>query len=143
MSTFLQRMVAGPEPVQPELPLPPQHDPANIIPGPRIRLRYGSAATEICTRCRVWRDTRVPSERWRSVSDYRHIDNVIGKLVEVKNAFNPPYRGVAGESDDDGGGLTIDGKETFLSLSHVTVVSSDEHLNAFEQALKEHADAEA
>lgn len=32
--------------------------------GPRIPLRWGSGATEICTDCGAWRQTRVPNEPW-------------------------------------------------------------------------------
>jgi hypothetical protein len=33
-------------------------------PGPRIPLRYGSAATEVCSACGGYRQTRIPNDRW-------------------------------------------------------------------------------
>jgi hypothetical protein len=33
--------------------------------GPRIPLRWGSAATEVCSRCAMWRQTRVRDDLWQ------------------------------------------------------------------------------
>lgn len=139
--SHIDRLSRGPEPQPPELPFP-EPDAADLIDGPRIALRYGSAATQICISTRMWRRTDGLPEtrwhfqnRWRSIRDYSEEACVVGKLVVVNNAWNPPYQGVAGETDD--GHLSIDGHETFLTAAHVTVIETVEHLNLFEQALKE------
>jgi hypothetical protein len=143
MSTpaYIQRLIDGPAPLPQELPFPdaPRDD---VIPGPRISARYGSYATEIWVSKRMWRRTDGLPEhrfhyqnRWRRMDDYTDIDNVIGKLVSVRNAWNPPYRGVAGETDE--GYVSIDGRDTFLTAAHLDVLPSDTHLSRFEQAIAE------
>lgn len=37
-----------------------------LKPGPRIPLRWGSAATLICRRCGMWRQERTPTGPWQS-----------------------------------------------------------------------------
>lgn len=137
--SHIDRMTAPPAPVQPDLAFP-DVDPADIIVGPRISLRYGSAATEISVSQRMWRrtdrgDRFTYQGRWRSISDYTEMDCVDGKLVQVKGE---DVIGVA--VVDDEGFISVakphtDIVWTFLTVEHVEVVEDGIHLNQFEQAL--------
>jgi hypothetical protein len=40
------------------------HPPEMIAPGPRCPLRWGSAATEVCSGCGAYRQVRDPNGKW-------------------------------------------------------------------------------
>jgi hypothetical protein len=137
--SHIDRMTAPPAPVQPDLAFPdaPAED---VIPGPRIPLRYGSAATEIWVSKRMWRRTDRGDRfsyqgRWRSIDDYSETDCIDGKLVRVNG------KSVIGVAVvDDEGFISVDkpGTDivwTWLSPADLTVLQDHKHLNMFEQAL--------
>lgn len=141
MRTFLDRMI-NPEPptVQEDLPFP---RPTNLIEGPRIPLRYGSAATEISIDTLEWRrtdrgDRFTYQGRWRSVHDYREADCCVGKLVRVKRSG---HIGVCYE--DEEGFLSIasrDGVKTGYTyrVQDIDVLDDPAYLNMFERAIAAH-----
>lgn len=125
---------------QPSLPFP-DFDPADIIEGPRIPLRYGSAATEICVGARMWRRTDCGDRftyqgRWRSIADYTDEDCVAGKWVRVK--WRDGFREGLASMDEEGfilvGGIPYHAKE-------VEVMPDPTCLNMFERAIAAHRSA--
>jgi hypothetical protein len=142
----IDRMSAPPEPVQADLPFP---DLVDLIEGPRIPLRYGSAATEISVSKRMWRRKGEGlfsfHGRWRSINDYREADCIAGKWVRSKEYG---VEGVA--SLDDEGFITITvavaggaAMYPWGSPDNVEVIETAEHLNAFEIAILRTAETRA
>ncbi|AXQ68831.1 hypothetical protein HOU00_gp294 [Caulobacter phage CcrPW] len=123
--------------IQAELPFP-DHDPADIIEGPRIALRYGSAATQICVSARMWRRTDVGDRftyrgRWRSVDDYTDEDCVAGKWVRVK--WRDGYREGLATMDEEGF-ILVNGIP--YHAKNVEVIPDPAYLNMFERAIAAH-----
>lgn len=58
--------------------------PPGTIPGPRIPLRFGSAATEIHVERREWRTVRYVPGEWIAVDDFSQVDNLVGKRVRIR-----------------------------------------------------------
>lgn len=146
MSTFLQRMVNPETPAaQPDLPFP---RPTNLIEGPRIPLRYGSAATEISIDTLEWRRTDCGDRftyqgRWRSIHDYRESDCCVGKLVRLKRSG---HIGVCYE--DDEGFLSIasrSGVQTGFTyrVEDIDVLDDPAYLNMFERAIAAHLEKQS
>lgn len=141
--SHIDRMTAPAAPVQPDLPFP---DLVDLIDGPRIALRYGSAATEISISKRMWRRKGEGlfsfHGRWRSINDYREADCISGKWVRSKEY---DVEGVA--SLDSDGFITVTvpcagGIATYPwgSPDTVEVIETAEHLNAFEIAILQTAE---
>lgn len=143
--SHINRLINPDTTAQPGLPFP-QPDPADLIEGPRIRLRYGSAATQIWVSQRKWRRTDGLPEhehhyqnRWREIEDWRDSDNLIGKRVWVMR--HADLYGVV-EEDEDGHLLVTDeddGVTVWVQPEDVSVQQDDVHLNPFEKTIKEHA----
>ncbi len=144
-SMFLNRMTE-PQPVQGELALPPEVEPDDLIQGPRISLRYGTAPTEIWVSARKWRTMHHVPGRWKSITDYRDDDCLIGKLVKVNPGTPDELVGVVWECDDfEGTAFEVRGIVTrtgwkgnvYPTWRNLEVIEDGIHLNAFEQALKD------
>lgn len=127
---------------QPDLPFP-QPAPVDIIDGPRISLRYGSAPTEIWVSGRKWRrtdrgDVFSYQGRWRAIDDYRETDNLVGKLGEA-NYAGRVLRGVLAEDEDGFLGFVVpEGVAGWLRPENITVIDDPQHLNKFERAIAAH-----
>lgn len=120
-------------------PKPEYSAPGNVIPGPRVRLRYGTAATAIRLSSRQWRLVEHGTDvKWISIDDFSHAENIIGKRVtctlgkrtmecvvgppeELDEAFTVVYQG-----------LTLFG---FHNPAEVKVIDDPTHLNKFEAVL--------
>ena len=119
---------------QADLPLLPDHQRDDVVPGPRVPARYGSYATSLRRSTREWRileqgDPLTWSGRWRSVDDYTEVDCLVGKWGGVGR-----FEGVIKHSRDEGHALEIDG---YPVLPHEIDVTEDGvHLNAFQRALR-------
>jgi hypothetical protein len=138
--SHIDRMTAPPPPAQPDLAFPDICEPDDIIPGPRIPLRYGSAATEISISRRMWRrtdrgDRFTYQGRWRSIEDWSDMDCIDGKLVRLNG------KSVIGVAVvDDEGFISVDQPNSdlvwsWLSPADLTVLQDHKHLNIFERAL--------
>lgn len=142
--SHIRRMSAPPPPAQPDLPFP-QRDRAQIIEGPRVRLRYGSAATEVDMAALEWRRTDGLPEheyhfqnRWRSIHNWRDTDCIVGKRVQL---LGTDYIGIA-EEDDEGFLQFADEDDgtfhTCLQAEDLTILQDDVNLNPFEAAIAAH-----
>lgn len=145
-TAFLRRMTGETTwGVQPDLPFP-KPDPADLIDGPRVPLRYGSAATQIWVSKRQWRRSDgLPGHeyhyqnRWRTFDDYTDTDNVEGKRARVKGTEDVGIVVV-----DDEGFLSLEDENgvvvhwCLLQVEDVEVIPDETRLNKFERALKEH-----
>lgn len=119
---------------QTELPLEPEHQRDDVVPGPRVPARYGSYATSIRRSTREWRvlergDTFSWSGRWRPINDYTDIDCLVGKWGRIG-----AHEGLVCYDDEEGGEVQINGYPA--RVSEVEVVEDGAHLNAFERTLR-------
>ncbi|UTC28855.1 hypothetical protein MARCHEWKA_03430 [Brevundimonas phage vB_BpoS-Marchewka] len=119
---------------QSDLPLLPDHQRDDVVPGPRIPARYGSYATSLRRSTREWRvlergDPLTWSGRWRSVDDYTDPDCLVGKYARAGS-----LHGVIAYAEDEGYVLEIDGYA--VHPEDVTVFENAVHFNAFQRALR-------
>lgn len=71
-----------PEKATRRAPVPAVVEPGDVIPGPRVPLRYGSAATAIRLSTRQWRMVEHGDDNaWVGIDDYTVAENIIGKSV--------------------------------------------------------------
>jgi hypothetical protein len=131
--TFLERM-CNPPPQRVVVEALP--DP-NIIPGPRIPLRHGSAATQIDVAGRRWR-REYHDTQWYAVDDYSLSNCVVDKLVRVIG--HDLLTGIAVMDDEGFFGINRDGVfiDSWWLPQHFEVLASSDHLNPFEQAIADH-----
>lgn len=150
--SHIDRMTAPPPPAQPDLPFPqPAAD--DVIPGPRISLRYGSAATEICISKQEWRRTDGLPEhrfhyqnRWRSIHDWTDEDCLVGKRAKLKKGPHKGLTGVISWDPDDEGFLAITNEvngrlHVWCGPKDFMVLPDAVNLNPFEQAIAAHLGA--
>lgn len=119
---------------QADLPLLPEPQRDDVVPGPRVPARYGSYATALRRSTREWRilgygDPLTWPGRWRSVDDYSEIDCLIGKWGRTAS-----LEGLIFVDPVEGGVLEIDGWP--IRPDTVTVVEDGVHFNAFQRALR-------
>ncbi|USN14021.1 hypothetical protein PAPPERLAPAPP_03490 [Brevundimonas phage vB_BpoS-Papperlapapp] len=119
---------------QSDLPLLPEHQRDDVVPGPRIPARYGSYSTSLRRSTREWRvlergDPLTWSGRWRSVDDYTDADCLVGKY-----ARSGALQGVVAYAKDEGAILEIDGYP--VRPEDLTVIENAVHLNDFQRALR-------
>lgn len=138
------RRVTDPDPTtQPDLAFGMEAPDGDRIEGPRISLRYGSAATEIWVSKRQWRRTDRGDPlsyhgRWRSIDDWRDAENCIGKLALVKGTDN-----IGVVSEDEDGFLEVDDLDDpkcggMANPDELRVIPHPDYLNRFERAIKDH-----
>jgi hypothetical protein len=141
----LRRLSSPSEPAPAELPFPDAPS-SELVEGPRIPLRHGSAPTEVWITRKLWRRTDgLPEDRWhyqnrwRNVEDWTDPDCLSGKWARIINPFGYGAEGVLSLVDEQSDELlltTSDGNEhPFLHPAHVEVLQDSVHLNAFEQAI--------
>lgn len=109
-------------------------DAVRFIPGPRVPLRYGSAATVIDVPGRRWRMVERTDE-WKAIDDYTHPDNVIGKWVRVKRLG---AQGLAVAPDELDEVLVVKSFGNHISvfdLDAVEVIDGPTALNGFERVI--------
>lgn len=120
---------------QPDLPLEPEHQRDDVVPGPRVPARYGSYATSIRRSTRQWRileqgDPLTWSGRWRSVDDYTDADCMVGKWGRTDFGEGA----IRYWDEDQDYVLSIDGVP-YLE-KEVAVVEDDVHFNAFQRTMR-------
>jgi hypothetical protein len=143
----IRRMTDPDTTTQPDLAFGVEAPDGDKIEGPRISLRYGSAATEIWVSKRLWRRTDRGDPfsylgRWRSIDDFREAENCVGKLALVRGS---DAIGVVTEDED--GFLEVDDVEEpkcgggMMQPGELRIIPHPDHLNRFEQAIKAHLSA--
>lgn len=143
----IRRMTHPDTTVQPDLAFGGEAPDGDRIDGPRISLRYGSAATEIWVSKRQWRridrgDHFSYQGRWRSIDDWTESDNCLGKLALIKGTDN-----IGIVTEDEDGFLMVDDLDDpkcggmASDPSELRVIPHPDYLNRFEQAIKDHLSA--
>lgn len=110
----------------------------DIVPGPRVPLVHGTAATAVRISTREWQMVEHRPGEWRSIDDYSHVDNVIGKWVRVPHLNREGVAEQAFELDEVLVVKSFGDAITIFDLKAVEVIDNPCYLNGFERVIKAH-----